>query len=117
VRVLERHDRPGGHAGVLERDGFRFDTGPSWYLMPDVFERFFAHFDREPGDYYALERLDPQYRMFWKDGDDVPTAPGRRDGIDGRLRRRASTPRTQSNRRQSDSVRRRNPRTARRARP
>ena len=77
VRVLERHDRPGGHAGVLERDGFRFDTGPSWYLMPDVFERFFAHFDREPGDYYALERLDPQYRVFWKDGDDVTIRPNR----------------------------------------
>jgi phytoene desaturase len=77
VQVLERHDRPGGHAGVLERDGFRFDTGPSWYLMPDVFERFFAHFDREPGDYYALERLDPQYRVFWKDGDDVTIRPNR----------------------------------------
>ncbi|NLV09973.1 phytoene desaturase [Halomicrobium mukohataei] len=77
VRLLERHDRVGGHAGVLERDGFRFDTGPSWYLMPDVFERFFAHFDREPGDYYELERLDPQYRVCWKDGDSVTVPPDR----------------------------------------
>ncbi|WP_435183357.1 phytoene desaturase family protein [Halobellus sp. EA9] len=77
VRVLERHDRLGGHAGVLEREGFRFDTGPSWYLMPDAFERFFGHFDREPTDYYALERLDPQYRVFWKDGDSVAIRPDR----------------------------------------
>ncbi len=75
VRLLERHDQLGGHASVLERDGFRFDTGPSWYLMPDVFDRFFAHFDREPGDYYDLELLDPQYRVFWKDGDSVTIPP------------------------------------------
>ncbi|WP_227133768.1 phytoene desaturase family protein [Halorubellus salinus] len=78
VRLLEQHERVGGHAGVLERDGFRFDTGPSWYLMPDVFERFFAHFDREPGDYYELERLDPQYRVHWKDGDAATIRPDRR---------------------------------------
>ena len=77
VQVLERHDRVGGHAGVLERDGFRFDTGPSWYLMPDVFERFFGHFDRKPSDYYDLERLDPQYRVFWTDGDRVSIRPNR----------------------------------------
>jgi phytoene desaturase len=77
VRLLERHDRLGGHAGLVERDGFRFDTGPSWYLMPDVFERFFERFDRRPGDYYGLERLDPQYRVFWKDGDAVTVRPDR----------------------------------------
>jgi phytoene desaturase len=74
VRVLERRDRVGGVAGLLEVDGFRFDTGPTWYLMPDTFERFFGHFDRSPDDYYDLTRLDPNYRVFWKDGDraDVP---------------------------------------------
>ncbi|MFB6087882.1 MAG: phytoene desaturase family protein [Haloarculaceae archaeon] len=79
VRLLEQHDRLGGHAGVLERDGFRFDTGPSWYLMPDVFERFFGHFGRDPDDYYELERLDPQYRVCWKDGDSVTVEPERRN--------------------------------------
>ncbi|MFC7251324.1 phytoene desaturase family protein [Halomicroarcula sp. GCM10025324] len=78
VTLLEQHDRVGGHAGVLERDDFRFDTGPSWYLMPDVFERFFSHFDHDPGDYYELERLDPQYRVHWKDGDSVTIRPDRR---------------------------------------
>jgi phytoene desaturase len=77
VRLLEQHDRLGGHAGVLEREGFRFDTGPSWYLMPDVFERFFGHFGHEPTDLYDLERLDPQYRVFWTDGDRVSIEPNR----------------------------------------
>lgn len=77
VTVLERHDRPGGLAGRIETEGFAFDTGPSWYLMPEVFERFFDHFDREPSDYYSLTRLDPNYRVFFTDGDqvDVPADP------------------------------------------
>jgi len=78
VRLLERHDDLGGVAGRIEADGFRIDTGPSWYLMPDTFERFFGHFGHEPSDFYDLERLDPHYRVFWKDGDrvDVPDDPG-----------------------------------------
>ena len=77
VTLYERSDRVGGVAGRIERDGFRFDTGPSWYLMPEVFERFFGHFDHEPGEFYELERLDPHYRVFWDDGDrvDVPADP------------------------------------------
>jgi phytoene desaturase len=71
VTVVERRDRLGGVAGRIERDGFRFDTGPSWYLMPEVFERFFDAFGRDPADYYSLTRLDPHYRVFWKDGDEA----------------------------------------------
>jgi len=69
VRVLEKNEQLGGRASRLERDGFTFDMGPSWYLMPDVFERFFDYFDRSPEDYYDLEPLDPHYRIFFKDGD------------------------------------------------
>ena len=78
VTVLERHDRPGGRASRIEVDGFRFDAGPSWYLMPDVFERFFGHFGTEPGEYYDLELLDPQYRVFFESG--AGTAPGNNSG-------------------------------------
>jgi phytoene desaturase len=81
VTLLERNDRLGGAANVIEEDGFRFDTGPSWYLMPDVFERFFGHFDREPTDYYELTRLDPQYRVFFDD--DPPAAAGQAPGDHG----------------------------------
>ena len=75
VRLLEKNEQLGGRASRMERDGFRFDMGPSWYMMPDVFERFFGHFDRRPTDYYELEHLDPHYRMFFKDGDVIDVRP------------------------------------------
>ncbi|MEM9873533.1 MAG: phytoene desaturase family protein [Myxococcota bacterium] len=74
VTVVERHDQPGGRARTWEQDGFRFDMGPSWYWMPDVFERFFATFGRRQRDLYPLKRLDPSYRVVWPGGRawDVP---------------------------------------------
>ncbi|QLG26162.1 phytoene desaturase [Halorarum halophilum] len=77
VTLLEKNEQLGGRASVLEADGFRFDMGPSWYLMPDVFETFFDHFDRTPEEYYTLSRLDPHYRVFFKDGDRVDMVPDR----------------------------------------
>jgi phytoene desaturase len=75
VTVLEKNEQLGGRASRLERGGFRFDMGPSWYLMPDVFEDFFGRFGRRPEDYYGLTRLDPHYRIFFKDGDRVDLSP------------------------------------------
>ncbi|WP_423995280.1 phytoene desaturase family protein [Halorubrum trapanicum] len=77
VTLLEKNEQLGGRASRLEVDGFSFDMGPSWYLMPDVFERFFGHFGRDPSEFYELERLDPHYRVFWKDGDQVDVLPDR----------------------------------------
>lgn len=71
VTLLERHDQVGGRARVWERDGFRFDMGPSWYLMPDVFAQFFALFGRRVEDYLTLRRLAPSYRI-WMPGVDEP---------------------------------------------
>jgi len=82
VTLLEQHDHLGGVAGRIERDGFRFDTGPSWYLMPEVFERFFERFGRDPEDYYELTRLDPNYRVFWKDGDRADVPPDREGQVE-----------------------------------
>ena len=82
VTVLEKNESLGGRASVLEADGFRFDMGPSWYLMPDVFERFFGHFDREPSDFYDLEPLDPHYRIFFKDGDTADVTSDREEMYD-----------------------------------
>jgi phytoene desaturase len=65
VTVLEKNNQPGGRARVWEQDGFKFDMGPSWYWMPDVFENFFALFGKKPADYYKLERLDPGYRIYY----------------------------------------------------
>ncbi|HMD01300.1 MAG TPA: phytoene desaturase family protein [Ferruginibacter sp.] len=73
VTVLEKHDTPGGRARQLKADGFTFDMGPSWYWMPDVFERFFECFGKKQADYYELKRLDPSYRVYWKDSAvDIP---------------------------------------------
>ena len=67
VTLLEKNGVPGGRARQYTESGFNFDMGPSWYWMPDVFERFFQHFDKHPSDYYELERLDPSYRVVFKD--------------------------------------------------
>ena len=66
VTLLERHERLGGRFGTLEIDGFRFDTGPSWYFMPEVFAHFFALFGEDIADHLDLERLDPAYRVFYE---------------------------------------------------
>ncbi|RFZ82274.1 phytoene desaturase [Mucilaginibacter terrenus] len=74
VTVLEKNDQPGGRARVWEKDGFKFDMGPSWYWMPDVFENFFALFGKKPADFYNLKRLDPGYRIYYSKDEvlDVP---------------------------------------------
>ncbi|WP_418284571.1 phytoene desaturase family protein [Halorubrum sp. DTA46] len=79
VTVFERNAHPGGYAGRIERDGFRIDTGPSWYLMPEVFDRFFHHFGRSTDEFYELTELDPLYELIWKDGDRA-TMPADRAG-------------------------------------
>src|ERR1700759_2762922 len=76
VTVLEKNDQPGGRARVWEKDGFKFDMGPSWYWMPDVFENFFALFGKKPQDFYELKRLDPAYRVYF-DKDDALDVPAK----------------------------------------
>ncbi len=68
VTVLEKHNMAGGRARKFVTMGFTFDMGPSWYWMPDVFERYFNNFGKNVSDYYKLKRLDPSYRIYWQDG-------------------------------------------------
>jgi phytoene desaturase len=73
VSVIEKHDTPGGRARQLKEKGFTFDMGPSWYWMPEVFEKFFAYFGKKTTDYYSLLRLNPSYRIYFEDSAmDVP---------------------------------------------
>ncbi|HPE69614.1 MAG TPA: phytoene desaturase family protein [Thermotogota bacterium] len=65
VRLLEKNGQLGGRARRLELGEFGFDVGPSWYFMPEVFERFFGLFDRNVDELYHLQRLDPSYRVFF----------------------------------------------------
>ena len=67
VTILEQHDIPGGRARKFEAEGFTFDMGPSWYWMPDVFEKYFEKFGKKVSDYYQLKRLDPSYRVYFED--------------------------------------------------
>lgn len=69
VTLLERNEQVGGRAGSWEVDGFRFDTGPSWYLMPEVFEHFFALLGEDINDHLDLVTLDPAYRVFFETPD------------------------------------------------
>lgn len=64
VLVLEKNTRVGGRTGLLERDGFRFDTGPSWYLMPRVFDHFFELLGTSAEEQLDLRFLEPGYRVF-----------------------------------------------------
>lgn len=77
VTVVERHDGPGGRAREFAADGFTFDMGPSWYWMPDVFERFFAGFGTTVAEQYELIRLDPSYRVVFPKGEAVDVPAGR----------------------------------------
>lgn len=69
VTVLEKNDSLGGRARVWETEGFKFDMGPSWYWMPDVFERYFKSFGYDVSDLYELVRLDPSYRVVFGPND------------------------------------------------
>lgn len=75
VTVWEKNSTAGGRARAFKHGDFLFDMGPSWYWMPEVFEQFFARFGKKTSDYYDLVRLDPSYRVFFKDGAlDVPAS-------------------------------------------
>src|SRR5690606_22565193 len=69
VTVLEKHDQPGGRARKFEVEGFVFDMGPSWYWMPDIFEKFFKDFGKDVADYYDLKRLDPGYQVVFQNNE------------------------------------------------
>ncbi len=65
VTIYEKNSEVGGRARQLKKDGFVFDIGPTWYWMPDVFERFFADFGKKPSDYYHLTKLSPAYSVYF----------------------------------------------------
>ncbi|MFB2585039.1 phytoene desaturase family protein [Herbiconiux liukaitaii] len=83
VTLLEKNDAVGGRAGSWEKDGFRFDTGPSWYLMPEVFDHFFKLMGTSAEAELDLVKLDPGYRVY-SEGEFAPIdiAANRDDNLD-----------------------------------
>jgi phytoene desaturase len=76
VTVVEKNSSVGGRGMVSKVSGFTFDMGPSWYMMPDVFDEFFADFGKKTSDYFELVKLDPSYKIFTPgDAYDVFDAP------------------------------------------
>ncbi|TQD38637.1 phytoene desaturase family protein [Haloflavibacter putidus] len=71
VQMFEKNESVGGRARQYKEQGFTFDIGPTWYWMPDVFERFFADFDKQSQDYYALQKLSPAYKVFFGKNDSI----------------------------------------------
>ncbi|MCU1638966.1 MAG: crtI [Microbacteriaceae bacterium] len=69
VTLLEARQELGGRAGSWEQDGFRFDTGPSWYLMPEVFDHFYRLLGTTAAEQLDLVTLDPGYRVIFEGGD------------------------------------------------
>lgn len=70
VHVFEKNAQPGGRARQLRTDnGYVFDMGPSWYWMPDVFERFFRYFGYSVSDFYDLKLLNPSFDIVFKRND------------------------------------------------
>ncbi len=67
VEVFEKNSKPGGRCNQFTEEGFVFDMGPSWYWMPDVFERYFNRLGKSIHDYISLDRLDPSYQVIFKD--------------------------------------------------
>ena len=75
VTVLEKNEQIGGRARYWEKDGYTFDMGPSWYLMPEVFERYFSLFGKKRASYYDLATIDPYYKVFFEESDPVELTP------------------------------------------
>lgn len=83
VTLVEARDELGGRAGRWSADGFVFDTGPSWYLMPEVFDHFFRLLGTSSDEQLDLVPLDPAYRVYFEgqqDAFDLP-ATGARDAL------------------------------------
>lgn len=71
VQLYEKNSQFWGRAWLLEDSSYKFDMGPSWYLMPEVFEDFFSHFWKKSSDYYVSKKLNPAYRIFFWENDFV----------------------------------------------
>jgi len=66
ITLIEKNQQLGGRANVFSADGFRFDMGPSWYLMPDVFKHYFDLIGEPIENHLKLKQLDPSYRIKFR---------------------------------------------------
>lgn len=67
VDLFEQNSTLGGRIGSIEEEGYRFDTGPSWYLLPEVYDHYFELLGTTAADELDLHTLDPAYTVFSPD--------------------------------------------------
>ena len=72
VTVYEKNNELGGRARQFKAKGYTFDMGPSWYWMPDVFDKFFNRFNKKSSDFYSLKQLDPGFQIIFDNENDMP---------------------------------------------
>lgn len=67
VSIYEKNPSAGGRIQVVKQNGFTFDLGPSWYLMPEIFEQYYQLFGRSAKTELDLVRFSPGYKV-WSEG-------------------------------------------------
>ncbi|MGB8214734.1 MAG: phytoene desaturase family protein [Anaerolineales bacterium] len=85
VTVIEKSDHPGGRASFIQKNGYRFDTGPTLFLMPEVFAETYAALGERMEDHLELVHLDPTYRAHFHDGNSLDLTyqmPSMREQLD-----------------------------------
>jgi phytoene desaturase len=75
VRVLEKCEKSGGRCGQMVIDGYRFDTGVTFFLMPDLYAETFAALGERLQDHLDLQRVDPTYHLYFKDDSRMQLTP------------------------------------------
>jgi phytoene desaturase len=68
VTVLEKNSRPGGRCDRFSRDGHHFDTGPTLFVMPLLYEAEFRALGTSLREQFDLQRVDPTYQLVFDDG-------------------------------------------------
>jgi phytoene desaturase len=68
VTVIEQHHMPGGKLSQMEKNGYRFDMGPSLFTMPEYVDEMFQLAGKDPAQHFRYSRLDNVTRYFFEDG-------------------------------------------------
>jgi phytoene desaturase len=68
VTILEKNEMLGGRARKYVENGYTFDMGPSWYMMPDVFRSYFELLGKDINNYLNLKKLPIHYKVFYDNG-------------------------------------------------
>ena len=72
VELFEKEGRPGGKMHRIEKDGFKFDLGPTIVMMPELYREVFELCGRDPDEYIPMEKLDPMFQVYFKGEMDRP---------------------------------------------